>query len=84
MHKKILNLSRALNPKKGRHKARVFESTLGITLNNQEVLGDMKVDLAIAQIDALEFFAKVMKPQGIDVFRTIRVILNLYLRRSTF
>ena len=42
------------------------------------LLGDRKVDLAIAQIDALGFFAKVMKPQGINVFETIKVILNLY------
>ena len=48
------------------------------SFENMVLLGDMKVDLAIAQIDALEFFAKVMKPQGIDVFGTIRVILNLY------
>jgi TRAP transporter TAXI family solute receptor len=48
------------------------------SFENMVLLGDMKVDLAIAQIDALEFFAKVMKPQGIDVFGAIRVILNLY------
>jgi TRAP transporter TAXI family solute receptor len=48
------------------------------SFENMVRLGDMKVDLAIAQIDALEFFAKAMKPQGIDVFKAIRVILNLY------
>jgi uncharacterized protein len=48
------------------------------SFENMVRLGDTKVDLAIAQIDALEFFAKVMKPQGIDVFKAIRVILNLY------
>ena len=48
------------------------------SFENMILLGDMKVDLAIAQIDALGFFAKVMKPQGVDVFETIRVILNLY------
>lgn len=48
------------------------------SFENMVLLGDRKVDLAIAQIDALGFFAKVMKPQGIDVFETIRVILNLY------
>jgi TRAP transporter TAXI family solute receptor len=48
------------------------------SFENMVLLGDMKVDLAIAQIDALGFFAKVMKPQGIDVFSTIKVILNLY------
>ena len=48
------------------------------SFENMVLLGDMKVDLAIAQIDALGFFAKVMRPQGINVFETIRVILNLY------
>jgi TRAP transporter TAXI family solute receptor len=48
------------------------------SFENMVLLGDKKVDLAIAQIDALEFFAKVMKPQGINVFGTIGVILNLY------
>jgi uncharacterized protein len=48
------------------------------SFENMVLLGDMKVDLAIAQIDALGFFAKVMKPQGINVFETIRVVLNLY------
>jgi TRAP transporter TAXI family solute receptor len=46
--------------------------------DNMVLLGDKKVDLAIAQIDALGFFAKVMKPQGINVFESIRVVLNLY------
>ena len=48
------------------------------SFENMVLLGDMKVDLAIAQIDALGFFAKMMKPQGIDVFQTIKVVLNLY------
>ena len=48
------------------------------SFENMVLLGDKKVDLAIAQIDALGFFAKVMKPQGINVFESIRVILNLY------
>jgi hypothetical protein len=48
------------------------------SFDNMVLLGDQKVDLAIAQIDALGFFAKVMKPQGIDVFGAIRVVLNLY------
>jgi TRAP transporter TAXI family solute receptor len=48
------------------------------SFENMVLLGDQKVDIAIAQIDALGFFAKVMKPQGIDVFGAIRVILNLY------
>lgn len=48
------------------------------SFENMVLLGDMKVDLAIAQVDALGFFAKVMKPQGVDVFATIRLILNLY------
>jgi uncharacterized protein len=48
------------------------------SFENMVLLGDRKVDLAIAQIDALGFFAKVMKPQGVNVFETLRVILNLY------
>ena len=48
------------------------------SFENMVLLGDRKVDLAIAQIDALGFFAKVMKPQGVNVFESIRVILNLY------
>lgn len=48
------------------------------SFENMVLLGDRKVDLAISQIDALGFFAKVMKPQGIDVFGSIRVVLNLY------
>ena len=48
------------------------------SFENMVLLGDKKVDLAIAQIDALGFFAKVMKPQGVNVFDTIRVVLNLY------
>ena len=48
------------------------------SFENMILLGDMKVDIAIAQIDALGFFAKVMKPQGVNVFESLRVILNLY------
>ncbi|MET0502294.1 MAG: TAXI family TRAP transporter solute-binding subunit [Candidatus Binatia bacterium] len=48
------------------------------SFENMILLGDMKIDLAIAQIDALGFFAKMMKPQGVDVFQSIRVVLNLY------
>ena len=48
------------------------------SFENMILLGDMKIDLAIAQIDALGFFAKMMKPQGVDIFQTIRVVLNLY------
>jgi len=48
------------------------------SFENMVLLGDRKVDLAISQIDALGFFAKVMKPQGVNVFETLRVILNLY------
>ena len=48
------------------------------SFQNMVLLGDRKIDLAIAQIDALEFFAKVMKPQGVNVLETIRVILHLY------
>ena len=38
----VLNLSHW----EGRHKARVFESTLGITLNNQEVLREAILEAA--------------------------------------
>ena len=48
------------------------------SFENMVLLGDRKVDLAIAQIDALGFFAKMMKPQDVNVFETIRVILHLY------
>ena len=48
------------------------------SFENMVLLGDRRIDLAIAQIDALGFFAKVMKPQGVNVFETIRVVLNLY------
>ena len=48
------------------------------SFQNMVLLGDRKIDLAIAQIDALGFFAKVMKPQGVNVLETIRVILHLY------
>src|SRR5262245_28391696 len=48
------------------------------SFENMVLLGDRKVDLAIGQIDALGVFAKVMKLHRIDVFETIRVILNLY------
>ena len=48
------------------------------SFENLVLLGDKKVDLAIGQIDALEFFAKVLKPQGVNVLETIRVILHLY------
>ena len=47
------------------------------SFENMVLLGDRKVDLAIAQIDALGFFAKMMKPQGVNVFETIRVVLHL-------
>lgn len=48
------------------------------SFQNMVLLGDRRIDLAIAQIDALGFFAKVMKPQGVNVLETIRVILHLY------
>ena len=48
------------------------------SFQNMVLLGDRKIDLAIAQIDALGFFAKVIKPQGVNVLETIRVILHLY------
>ncbi|HUK42368.1 MAG TPA: TAXI family TRAP transporter solute-binding subunit [Candidatus Acidoferrales bacterium] len=48
------------------------------SFQNMVLLGDRKIDLAIAQFDALGFFARVMKPQGVNVLDTIRVVLHLY------
>jgi TRAP transporter TAXI family solute receptor len=49
------------------------------SLENIELLGTGKVDLAIVQLDALRFISDVVKQdQGLDVFDKIKVILNLY------
>jgi TRAP transporter TAXI family solute receptor len=53
-------------------------STKG-SLENIQLLGSGKVDLAIVQLDALRFVSEVLKLQkGLDVFDKIKVVLNLY------
>lgn len=53
-------------------------STKG-SLENIQLLGNGKVDLAIVQLDALRFVSDVLKQQkGLDLFDNIRVVLNLY------
>jgi len=49
------------------------------TLENIQLLGNGKVDLAIVQLDALRFVSDVLKQQrGLDLFDSIKVILPLY------
>jgi TRAP transporter TAXI family solute receptor len=49
------------------------------SLENIQLLGDDKVDLAIVQLDALRFVSDVLKQhKGLDLFDSIKVILNLY------
>ena len=49
------------------------------SVENIELLGSGKVDLAIVQLDALRFVADVMKEyKGLDLFDKIKVVLNLY------
>jgi TRAP transporter TAXI family solute receptor len=49
------------------------------SLENIELLGSGKVDLAIVQLDALRFMSDVMKQDlGMDLFDRIKVVLNLY------
>ena len=49
------------------------------SLENIQLLGTGKVDLAIVQLDALRFVSEVLKQgQGLDLFDSIKVILNLY------
>jgi TRAP transporter TAXI family solute receptor len=49
------------------------------SLENIHLLGTGKVDLAIVQLDALRFVSDVLKrQQGLDLFDSIKVILNLY------
>jgi uncharacterized protein len=53
-------------------------STKG-SLENIQLLGAGKVDLAIVQLDALRFVSEILKQQkGLDLFDSIKVILNLY------
>lgn len=49
------------------------------SFENIQLLGTGKVDLAIVQLDALRFVSDVVKQQhGLDVFDSIKVVLNLY------
>ncbi len=49
------------------------------SLENIELLGAGKVDLAIMQLDALRFVSEVLKKQqDLNLFDSIKVILNLY------
>src|SRR5215467_9234857 len=49
------------------------------SLENIQLLGTGKVDLAIVQLDALRFVSDILKQQqGLDLFDSIKVILNLY------
>jgi uncharacterized protein len=49
------------------------------SLENLELLGSGKVDLAIVQLDALRFISDVIKQDlGLDLFDKIKVVLNLY------
>lgn len=54
-----------------------ISSTKG-SLENIQLLGNGKVDLAIVQLDALRFVSDAVKQQGLDVFDKIKVVLNLY------
>ena len=49
------------------------------SLENIDLLGSGKVDLAIVQLDALRFVSDVLKEKkGSDLFDSIKVIMNLY------
>src|SRR5262245_13272682 len=49
------------------------------SLENIQLLGNGKIDLAIMQLDALRFVSDVLKQvKGLDVFDKIKVVLNLY------
>ena len=49
------------------------------SLQNIDLLGTGKVDLAIVQLDALRFVSEMLKQQkNLDLFEDIKVILNLY------
>src|ERR1043166_1291653 len=49
------------------------------SIENIQLLGSGKVELAIVQLDALRFVSDVLKQQrGIDLFDSIKVILTLY------
>jgi TRAP transporter TAXI family solute receptor len=49
------------------------------SLENIELLGSGKTDLAIVQLDALRFASDVLKQyKGLDLFDKIKIVLNLY------
>ena len=49
------------------------------SLENLELLGSGKVDLAIVQLDALRFISDVVKQDlGLNLFEKIKVVMNLY------
>jgi uncharacterized protein len=49
------------------------------SMENIELLGAGKVDLAIVQLDALRFISDVVKQDaGLDLFERIKVVMNLY------
>ena len=49
------------------------------SIENIQLLGTGKVDLAIVQLDALRFVTDVLKEEkGLDLFDRIKVIMNLY------
>jgi TRAP transporter TAXI family solute receptor len=49
------------------------------SIENIQLLGTGKVDLAIVQLDALRFVSDVLKQEkGLDLFDSIKVIMNLY------
>jgi uncharacterized protein len=49
------------------------------SMENIELLGTGKVDLAIVQLDALRFVSDVVKQDaGLDLFERIKVVMNLY------
>jgi TRAP transporter TAXI family solute receptor len=49
------------------------------SLENIQLIGDGKVDLAVVQLDALRFASDVLKQyKGLDILEKIKVVLNLY------
>jgi uncharacterized protein len=49
------------------------------SIENIQLLGSGKIDLAIVQLDALRFVSDVLKEKkGLDLFDSIKVVMNLY------
>lgn len=49
------------------------------SFENIDLLGNGRADLGIVQLDALKYFADVMREKGnLDVFERLKVVLNLY------